>query len=179
MAREIWKPVVGYEGFYEVSNLGRVRGLPRWVNSKNGSFALKAGKVLSHHFHSAGYPQIRLSREGRAKTVCVHRLVCEAFNGPPPSAEHEAAHIDGSRDNNAPDNLCWKTAAGNAADRKVHGTERMGEQIPVGKLTAEQVIEIRAKYQPRYGSLAELGREYGVTRNAIFSIIQRKHWKHI
>lgn len=179
MASEIWKPVVGYEGLYEVSNTGRVRSLSRFVNSKNGSLALKRGRVLTQFRAKKGYLEARLSRHGRTKTLRVNRIVCAAFHGPPPEG-YEAAHLDGSKDNNTESNLRWKTGIENAADRKKHGTYAMGEQVAhLAKLTAEQVLDIRARYQPRYGALADLAREFGVSPTAIMQIVRRRHWKHI
>lgn len=178
MASEIWKPVVGYEGLYEVSNLGRVRNLPRFVNSKNGSLALKRGRILGQHTTKKGYVEARLSNLGKTKTFRVNRLVCEAFRGPAPIG-CEAAHLDGSRNNNASENLCWKTPLENAADKRRHGTKLEGETAYLTKLTEAEVLAIRAKYVPRYGALTELGREYGVTNAAILAIVQRKNWKHI
>lgn len=165
MASEIWKPVVGYEGLYEVSDHGRVR---------------RYGRIVGGYLPKSGYPQIRLSKANNPKTSNIHRLVCEAFHGPPPSPEHEVAHLDGARTNNRADNLKWKTVAENAADRKVHGTERMGEEIAhLAKLTAEKVREIRAKHSPPIVGYGCLAREYGVSRTAIMQIIKRRHWKHI
>ena len=76
---EIWKPVVGYEELYEVSNLGRVRSLDRFVNRRNGSFGLKKGKTLKPHINRLGYKMIGLSMDRKYKHYMVHRLVAQAF----------------------------------------------------------------------------------------------------
>ena len=76
---EIWKPVVGYEGLYEVSSFGRVRSLDRLVNRRNGSFGLKKGKTLKPHINRLGYKMIGLSMDGKCKHYMVHRLVAQAF----------------------------------------------------------------------------------------------------
>ena len=102
---EIWKPVVGYEGFYEVSNLGNVRSL-NWGNrgiTKN--IYLKP--------HNRGYLQVELHANGRRKMFTVHRLVAEAFI----QNEHgfpQVNHKDENKTNNAVDNLEWCTASYNA-----------------------------------------------------------------
>lgn len=91
MSAEEWRPVAWPEG-YEVSSLGRVR------NSRTGH-------VLSLLRHDGGYLNVKL---GRARREYVHRLVCEAFHGPPPPDEaHHADHIDFDPANNTPANLRW------------------------------------------------------------------------
>lgn len=177
---EVWKPVPGYEGSYEVSNLGRVRALPRWVNSKNGSFALKRMKIMSGSPNGkTGYPEVKLAKNGSSRGHSVHRLVCLAFHGPAPDGRDQVAHCDGTRTNNRADNLRWASAKENADDRIAHGTERMGVNTSWVKLTEDDVRAIRASYVKKYGALARLARQYGVTSTQILHIVQRKHWKHI
>ena len=109
----------------------------------------------------------------------VHRLVCEAFHGAPPKGRNHVAHWDGVRDNNNVENLRWASPKENAEDRMRHGTAPIGEQGPNGKLTDAIVLEIRRRYQPGYGQLARLAREFGVTRTQILHIVKRRQWTHI
>ena len=78
---EIWKPVVGYEDLYEVSNLGRARSLDRTVNSgiKHSDKVVKKGKILKASLNSSGYLYLNLWRQRKNKKYRVHRLVAEAF----------------------------------------------------------------------------------------------------
>lgn len=177
---EVWKPVVGFEGAYEVSSHGRVRSVPRWVNSKNNSTALKRGLILSPHFAKrTGYFTVALHQSGRSKTVCVHRLVCEAFHGPAPEGLGQVAHCDGTRTNNVAENLRWDSAKGNAADRLKHGTQQLGERQHLSKLTEDKVREIRAAYTGAHGDLVNIGRTFGVSAAQVLNIVKRRHWKHI
>lgn len=175
---EIWKPVHGYEGAYEVSSLGRVRSVPRWVNNKNGSFSLKRRRIMAlHRSRRTGYIQARLAKDGHSQTLNVHRLVCIAFYGL--NDGMQVAHIDGSRDNNCAENLRWDDARGNASDRLIHGTQQMGEQQHLAKLTEADVLEMRSLYTGTRGDLPRLARRYGITSAQVHNIVKRKHWKHI
>jgi hypothetical protein len=110
---ETWLPVVGYEGLYDVSDLGRVRSLPRAKNT---------GHLLtpSACFEPPRF-QVGLSRDGIVTTKAVHRLVGEAFLGPlPPGLE--TRHLDGNSLNNAVGNLKYGTHSENMHDQVRHGT---------------------------------------------------------
>lgn len=103
---EEWRPVVGYEGLYEVSNFGNVRSLDRLVKSKGESKRLAPSKVLKQHTDKDGYRRVGLHYEDKQITVGVHRLVAQAFID---NLENLPAidHIDGVRDNNFVGNLRW------------------------------------------------------------------------
>lgn len=103
---EIWLPVKGYEEIYEVSNLGRVRSLDRIVKGCYGSIAHKKGKIIASGVGSAGYPVVSLQKDGKGKTVSVHRLVAIAFL-PNPNNLSEVNHKDEDKTNNRVDNLEW------------------------------------------------------------------------
>src|SRR6266576_797367 len=100
---ETWRAVIGYEGLYEVSDLGRVRSLPtndRWRRN---------GRILNQATHPNGYKQVGLSNAFRRKrTWTVHHLVLTAFIGPRPVGL-ESRHLDGNPGNNTPGNLAWGT----------------------------------------------------------------------
>lgn len=102
--KEIWKPIKGYEGMYEVSNLGRVKSLSRLSRQgrEYGIHKLK-GRILKDYI-AVGYHQIRLFKEGKGKHFLVHRLVYEAFKGEIPEG-FEVNHLDECKDNNSINNL--------------------------------------------------------------------------
>ena len=180
MAEEKWENVVGYEGLYQVSDFGRVKRLKSAVWSKIGVLRVFPEKMLATGEGRSGYPETRLSAQGRPATRHVHQLVCEAFHGVRPSSGHQVAHADGTRNNNRASNLRWATASENAADRKIHGTERQGEDIRhVVKLTADDVRSIRREYVKGYGALVPFAEKYGITSAAVHAVIKRQNWKHI
>lgn len=106
----------------------------------------------------------------------VSRLVCEAFHGPAPSAEHQAAHRNGVRTDNRPSNLRWLTRHENYQDQVRHGTDRRGERHHLAVLTAQDVREIRALS----GTMLqrEIAARFAVTQGQVSSIINRKIWAH-
>ena len=166
MTQEYWKPVVGWEDFYEVSDQGRVRCLPRkWVPQA------RTLKVV----HSLGkYPQVGLCKPGLHLTRMVHQLVAESFIGPCPE-RMEVCHCDGDRSNNKLPNLRYDTRRNNHADKAAHGTMARGETCGQSKLKEADVLAIRASDL----SASELARQFNVTYANIYAILKRKSWKHI
>lgn len=109
MTEEIWRPIVGYEGLYEVSSYGRVRSLDRYVKCDYERYRLHKGKVLSPAKDRYGYLSVVLSCNGKHKTITVHRIVAQAFI-PNPDNLPEINHRDEDKINNRVDNLEWCTA---------------------------------------------------------------------
>jgi len=121
-APECWLPVPDFEGFYEISDLGRIRSLDRMVPTRGAGMRLSPGRILKGGtHHRTGHKHVILSAEGRRLASTVHRLVMLAFVGPRP-AGMEIRHLNGIPDDNRLINLAYGTAAENAADRDdVHG----------------------------------------------------------
>ena len=168
---EIWKPVAGFEGTYEVSSFGRVR---------------KGDRILSQSKSTGGYLAVSLQAPDRTrKQYRVHRLVCRAFHGPEPI--HLAtglltyamvAHSDGDRTNNRPSNLRWASAMENAADRTKHETGNFAEQHPNSKLTAAKVREIRARWA-NGEPIEHIAPSYGVCVATAQSVASRRSWRSV
>ena len=106
LENEIWKPVVGFEGFYEVSSYGRVKSLPRRVPCSQGR-RLTYEKILSVRVFSGNvYPSVHLSDNKTKKTYKVHKLVAMAFLGFEPNDNNIVVdHIDSVKSNNTLENL--------------------------------------------------------------------------
>lgn len=111
---EIWRDIQGYENLYQVSNMGRVRSLDRWVNSKNGSLRFSKGRILSHNVDKDGYHSVILCIDNKIKKMRVHRLVCEAFL-PNPNNYPIINHKDETPSNNTLENLEWCDISYNTA----------------------------------------------------------------
>lgn len=106
---EIWRPVKGYEGLYEVSNKGRIRSLDRIAIFKDGRSRKYYGKVLEiKTVNNSGYLTVGLHNNGKQKTLLVHRVVAEAFIDNP-NRYPEVNHIDQDKLNNRIENLEWCT----------------------------------------------------------------------
>jgi hypothetical protein len=116
-ATERWLPIVGYEGFYEVSDLGRVRSLPRVTRDGRRI----AGRILALGRHKHGYPVANLWMDNRYRTRTVHALIAEAFLGPVPDGM-EVRHVDGDAARCVLLNLTYGTHAENMQDTLRHGT---------------------------------------------------------
>ena len=105
---EQWKPVVGYEGLYEVSDVGEVRGLDREVNTNirlNKKRIIK-GKVLKKRVGTKGYYAVDLCKDGKVTRTNIHRIVAEAFI-PNPKNLRVVNHINGDKQDNRISNLEW------------------------------------------------------------------------
>jgi len=116
---EIWKPVVGFEGEYEVSNYGRVRTLNFFRTTKDGKQYPVKARILKQHA-VRGYLHVSLARNGHYKRFRVHRLVAAAFI-PNTHNKPEVNHIDGNKQNNNVENLEWCTPSENMRHAYEHG----------------------------------------------------------
>ena len=167
---EIWKSVVGFEGYYSVSNTGIVKADKRTLH--NGQ--RRNEKVLSPSKKYNGYRQVSLCRNGTTKYVSIHILVLEAFVGPKPDG-CEAMHLDGNRSNNSVDNLAWGTHKENMSHQRKHGTALIGERHWKARLTEDQIRQIRNDDR----SQTVIAKEYGVLQCHISDIKNRVRWGHV
>ena len=106
---EVWKDIEGYEGYYQVSSIGRVRSVDRYVNhgGKSGKgLSLKNGRILKPTLSGKGYPSVMLSKNSKPKRMLVHRLVAEAFI-PNPYNYDEINHKSEVKTENFVENLEW------------------------------------------------------------------------
>lgn len=195
---EEWRPVVSWEGYYEVSNFGRVRSLDRptsWVQryrQVDGAdpndadrplvtrTTIKKGRVLAPRY--SGPEKNRVSvmlwvgKEGLTKMI--HALVLEAFVGPRPSG-YVGNHKDGNPKNNCLANLEWCTHAQNiqhAVDRGLMHTR--GEESRGHRWTTAQVIEMRGLQKQGWSGKA-IATHFHVRADALRAILARRTWKHI
>jgi hypothetical protein len=119
MAVERWLPVPGYDGVYQVSDLGRVRSCYRYVNCGTG-LAPRRGRILRPSTEGSGYRKVSLRLNGKQRSWTVHRLVLVAFVGPPPTNPAQGAHLNGRRGDNRLINLAWVTPQQNTDQKQWH-----------------------------------------------------------
>jgi hypothetical protein len=174
MLAEAWRPCPGFEGWYEVSDLGRVKR----VKAGRGTHV---GKIQQPAVCKNGdYLYVTLHTMGKAYPKAVSRLVALAFL-PNPLNLPEVNHKKGKEKwNNAVDNLEWSTRSENM--QHAFGTglfgDRKGENHTQARLTWEQVAEIRGRHIPgRNGNAAALAKEYGVSYSHIWGIATGRTWK--
>jgi len=167
--QEEWRPVVGYEGYYSVSSLGRVR------RDRAGKGA-RVGHILSATINSGnGYLRVGLVVNGRQLTLLVHRLVAEAFIGLRPSSM-TVNHIDGNKTNNLPANLEYLSLSDNTRHQWENGHATEHGSSP--KLTEDKVREIRALVASGL-SRSVVGSRFGISRQSVNDIVWRKTWAGI
>ena len=143
------KPVRGYEGKYVVDQFGRVCGVDRTVTViDNGRIYEKpiTGKPMKQSVHTKGYKTVTLTKDGKTKTVYVHRIVAEAFIDNPDNLPM-VNHKDEDKTNNFVENLEWCTASYNRTYGK--GAEKQAKQLRGKKHTEEHKRKISESMKKR------------------------------
>ena len=152
---EVWKDIPGYKGLYQVSDIGNVKSVPRFVNSKGGSKRLAPGYLLKQHINTFGYPTVSLSKGGHRKTKTVHGLIMLAFVGEPPVGK-VVCHNDGNPRNSNLENLRYDTVQSNAIDTINHGGNYQSNktECPYGHLLVLKNIRPDGVSRGKRGCLA-------------------------
>lgn len=159
---ERWLPVVGYEGWYEVSDLGHI-------------MRVRTGRILRCHPDTSGQPMVSLCRYGIRAPKLVSRLVLQAFVGPCPDGM-ECCHNDGNPANNRLDNLRWDTHVNNERDKRAHGTTIHGNHNGAAKLRECDVPDIVAR-SAAGESQRDIARAFGVNQTTIGLLLRGKTWR--
>lgn len=172
---ETWKDVVSYEGIYQVSNLGRIKSVPR----KDRRGHPWSGRIMKPDITANGYCQILLSKDGVKEKRYVHHLVMESFVGTRPDGK-QVNHINGDKTDNSIVNLEYCTSSEN----HFHSYRVLGKQAAWGdkqgnaKLTKEQVLTIRSEHANKITG-RKLAKMFNVDEATISAIVLRKIWKHL
>lgn len=123
MTNEDWRPVVRYEGLYEVSSLGRVRSLERTYLRHGFLISVRPRLMKLSIDPRRGSRSVTLRKNLKPARIYVHRLVCEAFHGPAPDGKPYVLHWDDNPANNFPENLRWGDKRDNAQDAIRNGVD--------------------------------------------------------
>lgn len=169
MSNPVWR-IIPSCPVYEASSHGEIR-------------RIGDARCKRQHLSKRTYLSVSLWRDGIGNTRYVHRLVCEAFHGPSPKPRMDAAHSDGNKLNNRPDNLRWATRAENEADKIRHKRSNRGQRNGMSKVTDAQAAELRDRAaslpkssggaKMKKGALAPLAAQYGLTLAGARLIISR------
>lgn len=180
---ERWLPVVGFEGKYEVSDMGRVKSLartitlfrhdghtgqPMWINYQIKQRIMKLNKTKKN------YLTVMLGCKGPTRRV--HQLVLESFIGPCP-AGHEALHANDIKGDNTLSNLSWGTKSDNQRDAIRNGRSPIGEHRRNAKLKNSDIPTIRVRLN--IDSCYTISQDYNVSENAIRNIKLGISWSHV
>ena len=133
---ENWRPVVGYETLYLVSDKGNVKSLSKSITYSDGRVRKYNEKMLKLQISKTGYIIVNLSKDGHQCTKYVHRLVAEAFL-PNPEQLLEINHIDEDKSNNCSDNLEWCSRKYNNHHSRITETLNKNKKVPVLQLTLD------------------------------------------
>jgi uncharacterized protein YerC len=175
MSNEVWKDIAGYEGIYQVSNMGRVRSLPHTrielKGRKKGKQNHYSLRILRPNMGNRGYYAVVLNKDGKRARWEVHRLVARTFLGPLPDNYH-THHVNGNSADNRLENLVYLSAS-----EHMHLTHR-GENCHKAILTEADVFEVRRLLDAGHIQ-KEIAAMYGVCRSTIGEIKRGKSWAHI
>lgn len=183
MEIEVWKDIDGYEGYYQVSNLGGVRSVDRIVLYKNGQKRFHAGKVIKPQMDYQGYLRVGLNVSGNFKTYRIHRLVVLNFLTNKENKD-QVNHINGIKNDNRLLNLEWVTGSENIKHARKTGlikdtnerAPKHGSLNPNSKLNETDVKNIR-KLRKEGFKLKELSDIYQVSVVHLSNICNHKYWK--
>jgi len=179
MPGEIWKQIPGYEGLYEISNLGRARSMPRVLLESRGHTRKYRSKILEGSMNEQGYRSVMLCKDFVQVLHAVARLVAKAFI-PNPDDRAEVNHKNGNKLDNSMDNLEWSTHQENCIHRNAVLKKNIGEKHRLAKMTNEQVISMRKMREETGLSCRIIAERHGLKDAAsIHGAIRGRTWKHI
>jgi hypothetical protein len=183
---EIWKPIVGiadgfYDGYYEVSNLGRFKMLPRLLRHSKGGLRVSKEKIVTGS-NSHGYKVVSFKKEGFKKVISVHVLVARAFvHNPNPEKYNIVNHLNSDRSDNRVQNLEWCDAKRNAQHAYEAGKLKItqGSERSTAILNEKKVLAIKLLYKTGNFSHMDLAELFGVGKTTIQNIMNGTKWKHV
>lgn len=168
IAEEIWKDIKGYEGSYQISNLGRAK-----------SFKSKTEKIMRFSKAGRNYDTICLMQNGKVNRQYIHRLVAIHFLENPTNLR-EVNHKDGNKQNNNVNNLEWVSLIDNLKHaREVLGFVYRGEKHYATKLKDSDIVDIIKKYRTGNYTYKQLSSIYNIGDRGIQKIVTRKRWSHV
>ena len=158
---EIWQNIAGYEGLYQVSNLGRIKSLDRYVHYRDTRKRLIKGEYKKGTINKKGYLKVTLYKDGKGNTREIQRIVAETFIDNPLNKE-QVNHIDGNKQNNKADNLEWCTPRENS----LHALYVLKKGlVPVNQ------YDLKGNFIKSYSSVKETDEKTNTARCSISNVI--------
>jgi hypothetical protein len=178
---EIWKDIKGFEGYYQVSNHGKIKSLSRSIINSKGIAKKLSEKILKPRPNKDGYVRVCLYSPSSNVDRLIHLIVAEHFI-PKVDGKHQINHINGVKHDNHVSNLEWCTPSENIRhsfdELKREVFFAKGSEHPNSKLNEEKVYAIRKALQEGV-SFRKLAKKYGVNRGSIGRIKHGLTWKHV
>lgn len=177
---KIWRDVIGFEGIYQVSNYGDLKGLERKTFNKGTNLEnIIKEKILKKPKDKDGYIRYCLFKDDKRFSKYAHRLVALMFIDNPQN-KPQVNHIDGNKENNHVDNLEWVTAKENTRHALDLGLsyQEPGEKHHMSKLTEKDIFNIRELYKNKT-TQKKISLLFNVSQTQIHRIVTNKRWKHL
>lgn len=172
---EEWRDVIGYEGYYQVSNIGRIRRVKQYRNTFFGRIIKPSLKKKGRAY----YKYVTLSKDNIVKTLAIHRMEAIAFLGIPIESKNVTRHLDGNSLNNIISNLEWGTMSENTKDSIRHGTfvDNTGSKHGMSRLTESMISVIRRMSKTMIRRV--IADYFGVGVSTIDDVVNGRTWKHV
>lgn len=173
---ELWEPLIGFEKYYEISNMGRLKRLYSESLKSNGVKQIIREKILKGCINTSGYPSFFIGNDGKSKQYRLHRLVALQFI-PNPENKPQINHKNGIKTDNRVENLEWCTHSENQLHAIRTGLKKYksGEDHCNSKLTDLQILEVRELIKNKEGLIKDIASKFGVSRDTIRNIKQYKN----
>lgn len=173
--QENWLPIPGYEGFYEASDMGRIRSVDRIIRTRDGVTSLRKGKIISTKFvANEKRVVVHLWKENNQKLFRLHKLIMLTFVGPRPEGM-DICHYDGNAQNNRLDNLRYDTRSANIQDAIRHGTSTRGDNNGRSVLNSEMVMAMRLLRKQGH-TVKSISNHFGVKYQTAVSATNGYNW---
>lgn len=185
--KEVWKDVVGYEGYYLVNNFGIIKRTGKYVRAFKNSYRYLPEKIIQSTHDKDGYLKVQFSKEGKRTTARVHRVVLTAFN-PCADTSKQVNHKDENKENNRLDNLEWCDAKYNL---EYNGGQAKRRETQIRNLHQKNgwrvgQYDLNGNLIKVWDSITRISTETGFTRTCIrdcLSGVQKKShgyvWKKV
>jgi hypothetical protein len=167
---EEWRAVKGFEGWYEISDMGRIRSLDRVIHHiedkvyNKSKIQINEGKILTPQANNRGYYYIMLYRNSKHYKRYIHRLVAEAFLPAPPKSYRVVNHISGNHQDNRKENLEWCTQKQNINHAFDNGLVKTRKRV--------RSINIETNEVKEYDGICIAGRQLGISHTGIVQCLK-------